>query len=199
MPSGYTYKINEGKEAVTGRSFIMDCAKAFGACVSMRDDSSNAPIPEEFKPSPYHLEQLEVSRSKLAEAINLSFEDCEKAVKINYEGSLRDKKEALTSKQKMRNRYLKVLEEVNTWEIPSDEHKRLKEFAVKQLEESIDWDCNTSYYTDHEIEIEDVHGYREQQIERFQKDIEYYTKGNQEEIDRTNERNLWIKQLRNSL
>jgi len=199
MPSGYTYKINEGKEEVTGKSFVMDCAKAFGACISMRDDPSSMPIPEEFKASTYHLEQLEVARGKLAEAINLSFEDCEKAVKINYEGSLRDREEALKSKEEMKSRYLKVLEEVKAWEVPSDEHIKLKEFAVNQIEESIKWDCNTSYYTDHEIKMEDVHEYRERQIKRFEEDIIYYTKGNKEELDRINERNLWIKQLRDSL
>ena len=49
MPTGYTSKIYEGKENVTGKSFIMDCARGFGACISMRDESSDTPIPEEFK------------------------------------------------------------------------------------------------------------------------------------------------------
>lgn len=77
MPTGYTYKINEGKEEVTGRTFLMDCAKAFGACVTMRDESSDTPIPEEFKPNTHYQKQLEDSKKRLLEVQQLSDEDCE--------------------------------------------------------------------------------------------------------------------------
>ena len=34
MPTGYTYKIGEG---ASFKEFVMACARAFGACVEMRD------------------------------------------------------------------------------------------------------------------------------------------------------------------
>ena len=48
----------------------MDCARAFGACIMMRDESVDAPIPEEFKPSTYHIEELEKAKSDLKKVSN---------------------------------------------------------------------------------------------------------------------------------
>jgi len=39
--------------------FILGCAKAFGACIMMRDDSLDKPIPEKFEPSDYYVVALD--------------------------------------------------------------------------------------------------------------------------------------------
>lgn len=99
----------------------------------------------------------------------------------------------------MKDRYLKILSEVKQWEVPSDKHKGLKKFAIQQLEDSMNADCDTSYYDNQVIKMESIKEYRQKQIDRYEQDVKYYTEHNQGEIDSTNERNLWIKQLRDSL
>lgn len=58
MPTGYTYPVAEEK-VDTLAEFALQCARAFGACVTMRDEPSNKPIPEEFKPSLHYQKKLD--------------------------------------------------------------------------------------------------------------------------------------------
>ena len=44
----------------------MNCARAFGACVELRDEPGGGDrIPEAFEPSDYHLKAVEKARSEL--------------------------------------------------------------------------------------------------------------------------------------
>lgn len=45
MPTGYTAAIKYG---ITFKEFALDCARNFGACISMRDEPRETPIPDEF-------------------------------------------------------------------------------------------------------------------------------------------------------
>jgi hypothetical protein len=47
MPTGYTAPIADG---MTFEQFALGCARAFGALVTMRDEPSDAPIPERLEP-----------------------------------------------------------------------------------------------------------------------------------------------------
>lgn len=60
MPTGYTADLME--KGMEFKPFVLQCARAFGALITMRDDSLDAPIPEKFEPDDYHIK-------KLAEAI----------------------------------------------------------------------------------------------------------------------------------
>ena len=51
--ASYTYELVDKK--LTFPQFAMRCARAFGALIEMRDDSMDAPIPDEFSPSDYHV------------------------------------------------------------------------------------------------------------------------------------------------
>ncbi len=65
MPTGYTADIAKG---ITFQQYAWSCARAFGALVMMRDEPSDAPIPEAFTPSDYHVKALAEARAKLAGA-----------------------------------------------------------------------------------------------------------------------------------
>jgi hypothetical protein len=49
MPTGYTDCVRSG-EVTEFADFAMKCARAFGACIEMRDEPSGTPIPEAFEP-----------------------------------------------------------------------------------------------------------------------------------------------------
>ncbi len=53
MPTGYTQAIVDNPN-LSFKSFVLQCSRAFGALVTMRDDDNNAPIPDEIKPDDYH-------------------------------------------------------------------------------------------------------------------------------------------------
>jgi hypothetical protein len=57
MPTGYTAKLYDGDQKF--QDFAMECARAFGALIEMRDEPMNAKIPETFEPSEHHVNGLE--------------------------------------------------------------------------------------------------------------------------------------------
>lgn len=73
MPTGYTAKLHNGEEQ-TFPEFVMSCARAFGALITMRDDPADAEIPDEFKPSDYHVRELEKARERLSEVEGWTFD-----------------------------------------------------------------------------------------------------------------------------
>ena len=59
MPIGYTSKLHDGDQPFN--EFIMSCARAFGALVTMRDDPNDAPIPE-FEVSEYSVTSVKMPK-----------------------------------------------------------------------------------------------------------------------------------------
>ena len=57
MPTGYTAVIQDNLD-ISMKDFALVCARAFGACVMMRDEPFDTPIPEEFVPDTYHTDKL---------------------------------------------------------------------------------------------------------------------------------------------
>jgi len=195
MSTGYTTAIEKG---ITFKDFALRCARAFGALVSMRDDSLDAQIPREFKPSDYYKDELDAKLAELERIKGASTavlqEDihCENA---KSEAALAEsRKKALTLKAK----YEDMLEQVKTWTPPTSDHTELKSFMIQQITDSIRHDCSVSpeFYPRISLSPEE---YRLKRIKELGKDIKYYSEEYERELERTKSRNLWIKQLRESL
>lgn len=65
MPTGYTADLTLDTPF---ERFAMRCARAMGACVMMRDDPMDAPIPDKWEPDDYYRKRLEDAKAKLAAA-----------------------------------------------------------------------------------------------------------------------------------
>lgn len=66
MPSAYTAPVQDGK-ITEFKDFAILCARAFGACIDMRDDPLDKPIPEAFSPVTKHYDEaLATATNKLA-------------------------------------------------------------------------------------------------------------------------------------
>lgn len=87
MPTGYTYAIKEG---ISFRDFVLKCARAFEACVSMRDDPMDKEIPE-FVASDYYQKELDKSFARLNEIVKMSDADCGIAATQEYEKQVGDR------------------------------------------------------------------------------------------------------------
>jgi len=198
MPTGYTSKIYDG-EQVTGKEFIMTCARAFGALIEMRDEPMGAQIPEELKVDTHHEKQLERSKQELNNYKNMPIEEIQELVDETYKKKIEENKKYYNEKLELKNRYERVLAEVEQWKLPSPEHQNLKDYAIRQLEESILFDCGHIEDYAKEVKKETAEEYIQRQIDSCLWNIEYHQKEWDKEVKRTNERNLWIKQLRDSL
>lgn len=197
MPTGYTLAI---KDDITFRQFAMDCARAFGACISLRDEPGGGEkIPEQFEPGQFHAEHLQKSRELLAEVEAMTPEQCAEAAEQDYQRGVESRNKAIANARELQAKYEAMLAEVNAWMPPSAEHVELQNFMRKQIEESINFDCNTSFYERQQPVRIAPEKWRAERIATIRQQISYHEKGQAEEVARTNSRNEWVRLLRESL
>ena len=196
MPTGYT-NIVADNEDFTFPEFAMRCARNFGALIMMRDEPLNAPIPEKFEPNHY---KKEYEKAKAAYenfiANPPTDEDLEKQYN-EYVATETERFKAMSAdKNVKRRRYNAMLIKVLKWQPPTPEHEGLKQFMIDQLHDSIEWDCSEyrPLITDKDIYIA-----RHRSGEYLKEELDFYSKRWHEEVERTNSRNKWLKDLRESL
>jgi hypothetical protein len=196
MPTGFTADIKDG---ITFQTFAMNCARAFGACVMLRDEPGGGEaIPEELKASQYHATRAAVAREELAALDAMSGADKERGAGRDYDNAETLRVESLQINRGQRAAYLAMLAKVDRWTPPTQDHVGLKTFMQEQIRESIKFDCNESYYR------EPIHRptgaeWADKRRAQILHDIEYHANGQREEDARTASRNAWLKALRESL
>jgi hypothetical protein len=196
MPTGYTAKLMESGQ--TFQDFVMQCARAFGACVMMRDDPMDAPIPERFEPSDYNVLRLAEAKAELARLQTMT-----NGEKISFGES--KKAESIASSEKWlakeieQNKRLEEMEaSVNKWTPPSAAHTRLKAFMLQQIGVS----KNSTDYIEKsmaETRAKAPMDFYKEAVASAERDIEYNTKGHTKEVERANSRTEWVRQLRASI
>lgn len=196
MPTGYTAKLMEKGE--TFEEFVLGCARAFGALIMMRDDPSDAPIPERFEASTYYLQAIEKARAELARLVGMNSEE-----RYDFGASQKTKELTLCAaylqKEKDENARIEaMMEKVVKWEPPTKDHAGLKSFMIEQLTMSKN-DLSYAEMRLKEIIEKDRGKYFEEALSSVRRDIEYYQVENQKEIERTGSRNKWLDDLRKSI
>ncbi len=195
MPTGYTADVGEGK-VTSLRTFILRCARGFGALIHMRDEAMDAPLPDEIKPdTKYYDSSIERAREGLSKLANASRVELQKMYDDEQLAAQESDKKYAQEKALTRSRYNQMLEEVNSWTAPSADHAGLKKFMKEQLEKSIEFDCS-EYKTSINVDFEQ---WLHNKLKVLAKDVGYYEQKRVEEIARTNERNKWLQDLLKSL
>ena len=162
----------------------------------MREDNNNAEI-RHREVSNYHLEQLDRVKEEFEKYEKFTDKEIQEAIDKSYEQSLKDQKDGLKRFEEGKQRYLDMLEKVENWEVPTEEHNNLKKFAIEQLESSLDFDYSDSmkkYYLQEPVK-DNIEGYKKYKIKAYLKDIEYHSKGYREEIEGVEKNNIWIDNL----
>lgn len=194
MPTGYTYKVQEGQSF---NDFVWTCAKAFGAFIDMRDSPNDAAIPEKFEPSSYHADALKKSVEKKALLREMSDADCDLKAIREYESEVAETQESEKRRLDGESKYKTMIANVYLWEPPTPDHLELKTFMLSQLSNSVNFDCKS--YEKPAIEKLSGSEWRSRKMERIVHNIEYHTKESKKEIERVNGRNQWIQDLRGSV
>lgn len=197
MPTGYTSVFQEGKE-VTRNDFILRCARAFGALIAMRDEPLDSPLPEKFEPSTYAKESLERAKRQLEHFNTISDEDAEAEMNKEHQEDTTRHEEAVKRENELKIKYQLTLLEIEAWNPPTAEHEELKRFCIKQLTDSIEHDCNYFYYKQ-KPELQEVNSWIKEKIAFALREVAYFEKEWAEEVKRTEKRNEWLNQLRESL
>lgn len=196
MPSGYTDAI---KDDITFEQFTMNCARAMGACVTLRDEPGGGEgIPDSFEPSSYYQEKLAEDVADLEALDGITPDRCVAEATALYEASEAGRLERLSVKRKLEEKYRAMLARVEGWTPPTDEHIGLKQFMSEQITGSIDFDCDTSYSETKTVAMTGEE-WLATRVESLKKSIKYRTKEHAEEVKRAADRTTWIKDLRSSL
>lgn len=194
MSTGYTYFLINGEEK-SFYEFALTCARAFGACVTLRDEPMGIEIPE-FKPSKYHIEHLEKAQEELKKLRDMTQEEIQKAVDDDFEKTKESIKKRNEETKEIARRYKTMLSKIEGWVPPTSEHEGIKKFMLKQVKDSLSFDVS---YENEEIEKMTLDEWYENRIKHILWNIDYHTKGYEEEIKRCNNANKWIKELKDSV
>jgi hypothetical protein len=194
MPTGYTAAIKDG---ISFEKFVWTCARAFGALVTMRDDSMDTPIPQAFTPSPYYAEALAKARNELARLKAMTTREISAACAADYAQAVKRNGERIAEANELRRKYLNMHSKVMAWTPPTPEHEGMKTFMADQITESIRFDCGTDYYTAPEKQTPEQ--WHAEQIAAAIEGVRYHEKSLAEENQRTAERNAWLAALRESV
>jgi chaperonin cofactor prefoldin len=195
MPSGYT-ALFEKRDDVTFEEFVWKCARAMGAFIHMRDDSSDAKIRMPGTDDTYHKDNLKKAVDSLAEHSTMSLERAQTRMNKEYTAMEKHAREAMKEHAVLRKRYTKMLNQVNAWNTPTPEHDGFKKFMVDQLTQSIEWDCNDKYYLEQlESPRQSAKEWLNDQIAEAKHDIEYHTKHLVDQTKHEKSRIDWINAL----
>jgi hypothetical protein len=195
MPTGYTADIKDG---ISFEQFALNCAKAFGACISMRDLPADTPIPERFVASPYHLDQLTQARNLLRFYEGFSPEEATRKANEEFADAELNRNRRLHENKTLLEHYQAMLRQANEWTPPSEDHAELKKFMIQQIEDSMKWDDSSEYLSVPTPQLS-AEEWLESKKAKALKDVEYHKKEWAAEVERTEQRNTWLQQLRESL
>lgn len=193
MPTGYTADVANGKIS-DFPTFAMQCARAFGALVTMRDEPLSAPVPV-FEPSDFHIEALLAAQARLDHLNAMSSDEIVSA--RNAEEAERQKRddERETNRAQQEDRYRSMLAAVDAWEPPTKDHVDMRAFMRSQLIESINSDCRP-------WETEPLPSpslWHQEMIKQAEKDMNYHQAKYEKEVTSVRSRNQWVADLRASL
>jgi len=194
MPTGYTCKVEDGS-ITTLEQYALTCARAFGACIDMRDDPIDKPIPDNFEPrTKYDDERIAAVQAILNELPGLSAEECDARAKDEFDKAMASHVEYEKERYVRKIRYSNMKDMVKAWRVPST-IQSLKDFMLEQIDTSTrgdDWKPEPPVRLTGEK-------WREKELAAASRDLASSTKNRNEEIERVSGRNRWLADLRTAL
>lgn len=197
MPTGYTYQLIEAKKPLSLRQFTLICARAFGACVGMREDDISIPAPQVVEVSSYHVDALKKARRELKRLAKMTKPQIRAFNKAEHKRVIKSYENSRDASLREQERLLQMRTQVEDW-APNSEVANLKIFMLDQIEVSVQGDSMVTYYEGllRSIKQEDHH---DAALQKAHRDIEYHTKEQAAEQQRADASNAWLKALHDSL
>lgn len=192
MPTGYTHNVCDGT-LTEFADFALQCARAFGACIEMRDDPMDKAIPDEFKPSQYHAEGYVTAKERLAHLQSLTPEQAEVEAFAAWNEASKSANEANARMDAQNERLAAMISKVEAWTPPTGEHRELKKFMLQQL------DISKSTYRHEEPKRLGGDVWLASETRKAQRDLDYHAEEQRKENERAASRTAWVKSLRESL
>jgi hypothetical protein len=193
MPTGYTCIIEDNANT-TLRDYALRCARAFGACVMQRDESLDSP-PRPREVSGHYAEQIARAQSRLVELKGISAASARALWEADCESKRRANAREAAEHARKSGVYAVMRAEVEAWAPPTADHGTLRTFMLEQID--------LCYRPGEEPYIVALppspESYIEGQRQSAIRDLDYYTEGRAEEIERMKQANAWLDALLSAL
>lgn len=200
MPTGYTANIAKG---ITFQQFALDCSRAFGALVMMRDDPMDAKIPDLIIPSDYHLKNLKKARRMKAQLLKMNVKSllrkADKKAKEEFIKKVNELSRYRLERRELRRKYEAMLQQAELYVPPSPEHVAYRDFMISQIKESIDFDCSEKYLDQIPVKQKNIGEWIDEHLASLDKDISYHGEHWKKDKKNAEGRTRWIRQLKRSL
>ncbi|KVP76881.1 hypothetical protein WJ94_15830 [Burkholderia ubonensis] len=192
MPTGYTADIAKG---ITFEQYAWDCARAFGALVTLRDDP-RAPIPERFEPDTYYQKRLEEVHATLERISAWTPDQIAAEYRREFDSSMAEYQARVDAATALRAKYDTMLAQVRAWQPPTPDHIAYKEIMESQIVESIKFDCCIGY--DRAPLPQEPAAWHAEWIADLKATVARCEQQQRDEVKRANDRTLWVKAIRDS-
>lgn len=200
--TGYTAQIENGKYHNRER-FFKALYKGFRCCYGYEGKPLSVPTPTQFEPDPYYKQKYDKAVEVRNKWKQMTFDEAKQKIIEKYNTEITQAKKSLENYKLEDEKYKKVRNEIVKWNPPTDEHKALKNFALEQ----IDLSMNTYIYNylerdlNKELDISDnaVWKYINDMNASCEKNVGEAYEQWQEELKRTDEKNTWMQQFLESL
>lgn len=186
MATGYTSKLHDGEQEFS--EFVLDCARAFGAYLHLRDEP-NAVLSKIDDDTPRRLRALDNAQEEYNEFTALSVDEQKALYKKYVADTTKYNEDSKKKRLEIAERYGKMLAKVIAWN-PPKELENLKEFMKEQLESSIDFDCKPF-----ESRVLDFGEWLAFTVDSLLRSIEYREKDVEREKKRVAEQHAWHEAL----
>jgi DNA repair exonuclease SbcCD ATPase subunit len=183
---------------VTAKDFLLTCAKVSGPLsILLRDESLSEPLRLRHV-SPYARGRVCNAEDRLAEAKTMTLKKAKRAVQRSYEYEVERLEDHKKEAAALRERYENMLEKVKAWEPPTEEHTAVKKTAIRNLEDSIRFDCSLIERYSEPI-MQDPQEYIDLRIKWAEEELELAKERLAEEEADVERINTWITTLQESL
>jgi len=194
MPTGYTAPVLDG-EMYQAREFVKNCARAFGAFIHQRDDSSG-PAVEPSVDDLYSMKALAEARAELDVLLTWTPERIKSEHARYVDRTKRGNSKAVRKYNEEKARLEFMLKQLKDW-TPNEQAQPVKDFAITQIEETIDFDCGHGPYTQ-DIE-EDSEAWYNDKLAFATDQVTYYEARFKEDMERAMDRKAYARAVLDSI
>lgn len=203
MPTGYTAYIEDG-DITTGKEFLRLCTRAFGVAIDQKEDPLSVPTQTKFEPDQYYIDAYNRACDTLRDAKSISFDEAKLRLKSRHHKKVEDCEKCAEKYSDLRNKYLKVRQEVEAWTPPTSEHNGLKKFALEQIDMCIPSEETIVEFINKakeplDLSDDTITKFISDNINQCKSSVEYYKNLMNAEYERTQEKQEWMDKFLRSL
>ena len=154
----------------------------------------DAEIPQEVPIDPYYYRRIRELRTEIAEIEALSEDEATARVNAKAQETRREWQARQAETQRLQAEYKRLIAQIEAWPPPTPDHQGLKDFALQQLRESLEFDVHGW-----EEPAAPVVGWKERTLAELHKSLAQAWEDLAKQIQWTKDANAWLTALRASL